>query len=184
MSYESDLVRRMQSGDRKAQKEFYNLYCGRFMGIALRYVRYDSDAEDIIQEAMVKIFLNIGTLKETEAINGWVKRIVTNCAINHFRKEKDAPDASLDVLPVTLSNEDHVKILSLLSEEELLKLVQKLPTKARFVFNMYAIEGYSHGDIAEALGISEGTSKSQYARSRELLKKMVEELFDIGQKNG
>jgi RNA polymerase sigma factor (sigma-70 family) len=179
MSYETELVKRVQSGDRKAQKEFYDLYSARFMGIAIRYVRYAPDAEDIIQEAMLKIFRNLETLKDTEAINGWIKRIVTNCAINHFRKEKDAPDASLDAIPISLANEDHVKILSLLSEEELLALIQQLPPKARYTFNMYAIEGYSHKEIAERSNTSEGTSKSQYARGRALLKNMVENLFGV-----
>jgi RNA polymerase sigma-70 factor (ECF subfamily) len=139
------------------------------MGICLRYVRYKEEAEDIFQEAFIKIFKTIHTLQKTEAIGSWVKRIVINTAVNHYYanlKYHNQPDTE----GVDLSDESG-DILSQLTLQALLSMIQEMPEGYRLIFNLYVIDGYSHAEIAQLMHISEGTSKSQLSRAKDFLKK-------------
>lgn len=133
------------------------------------------EAEDILQEGFIKVFTHLGQYTGNGSFEGWIRRVVVNTALEKLRKKNI-------LIPMT----DHVEkqsgattnpAISNMGAKELMKLVTDLPQGYRIVFNLYAIEGYSHAEIAEKLGISEGTSKSQLARARATLQKMVKEIY-------
>jgi RNA polymerase sigma-70 factor (ECF subfamily) len=163
----SKLIKACVSGDRKAQKKLYDLFASKMMMICLRYSKSDLEAEDILQESFIKIFKNLENLREHTNVAAWIKRIVINTALNYQRSK-------LYLYPMV--NVEHLKIsydeniaLSNFHHEELLNMIQDLPLGCQVIFNLYAIEGYTHKEIAEKLDISEGTSKSQYSRAKSLL---------------
>ena len=163
----SQLLKACVADDRKAQKKLYDLFASKMMMICLRYSKSDLEAEDILQESFIKIFKNLENLREHTNVAAWIKRIVINTALNYQRSK-------LYLYPMV--NVEHLKIsydesvaLSNFHRDELLQMIQDLPLGCQVIFNMYAIEGYTHKEIAEKLDISEGTSKSQYSRARSLL---------------
>lgn len=172
-SSDEDLIKGCCKGDRRAQQELYNSYGTRMYAIALRYSKMQQEAEDILQEAFLKVFQNIGNFRKDSSLAYWIKRIVINTALNHQRSKLylypmvDVSDLkSHQSTDLTLSNFSH---------KELLEMVRKLPTGCQVIFNLYAIEGFKHNEIAKMLEISEGTSKSQYARAKSLLKEWITE---------
>jgi RNA polymerase sigma factor (sigma-70 family) len=173
MINEAQLIEGCRNRDRKAQRMLYEQFAGKMLAVAQRYTRHLFDAEDVIQESFVKIFAQIHTFRADCPLDAWVRRIVVNTAISHLRKEKHTQyqieiDDHIDIL----SNND--LILSDLNYEQLLEIVRALPRGCQVVFNLFAIEGFSHQEIATELGISEGTSKSQYSRAKQLLKAKLE----------
>lgn len=169
----SKLIKACVSEDRKAQKKLYDLFASRMMMICLRYSKSEPEAEDILQESFIKIFKNLKNLREYSNIAAWIKRIVINTALNHQRS-KLYLYPMVDVENVKVSYDEN-KALSDFHQEELLKMIQSLPLGCQVVFNLYAIEGYTHKEIAEKLDISEGTSKSQYSRAKTLLQMKLKE---------
>lgn len=160
--------------DRGAQRRLYDAFAGRMMAVCLRYVKSRMEAEDVLQEAFVKVFEKIDTFRFESPLEGWVKKIVVNTALNYLRSQRQwsyiAPLESAEnsvAEPALAPSGMHV--------QELLLLVQQLPPGCRAVFNLYAIEGYNHREIAELLGVTEGTSKAQYARARHLLQGLLAE---------
>lgn len=151
----------------------YNKYAGKLMAVSLRYSNSYADAEDNLQEAFITIFNKIGQFKAEGSLEGWLRRIVVNTAIRKLQKQKKMKLSELN--DATLEAKE-VSILSKLSEKELLNLIRKLPDGYRNVFNMFAVEGYSHKEIAEHLSISEGTSRSQYLRARGFLRDLISKL--------
>ncbi len=151
-----------------AQKKLYRQYKKVLLGICFRYARDRSEAEDILLEGFVNIFSKISTYSFQGSFEGWMKRVVIHSAIDYFRRNKkelfhqDIDDYKNDLV----FEED---IINNLSAREILKIVQTLPTGYRMVFNLFAIEGYSHKEIAEKLDISENTSKSQLSKARKWL---------------
>lgn len=175
MAFGSDeeLINGCCKGERRAQQELYNTYGPRMYPIALRYSKMQQEAEDILQEAFLKIFQNIKNFRKDSSLAYWIKRIVINTALNHQRSKLylypmvDVGDLkSHQTTDLTLSNFGH---------KELMDMVRKLPTGCQVIFNLYAIEGFKHNEIAQMLEISEGTSKSQYARAKSLLKEWITE---------
>lgn len=167
------LLAECKKGDQAGQKGLYDLLAPRMIVVALRYSKTTHEAEDIIQEAFLKVFKNIDTLREPEKLEGWVKKIVINTALNQNRSK-------LYMFPMSELNENSSTSsenmdLSTFHFEELLKMIQSLPTGCQVIFNLYAIEGYNHKEIGDKLGVSVGTSKSQYSRARVLLQEMVRE---------
>ncbi|MFL5728417.1 MAG: RNA polymerase sigma factor [Cytophagaceae bacterium] len=152
----------------KAQQLLYSRFAYKTMGICLRYCKSRMEAEDVLQEAFIKIFQKISEFRGDGSLEGWVKRIVVTTAINyyHANKKRNA-DANIEDYPETAFEQNEA--ISNLSSEELLALVGQLPEGYKMVLNLYAIEGYAHKEIAEMLGISEGTSKSQLSRARSML---------------
>jgi RNA polymerase sigma factor (sigma-70 family) len=172
MINEQELVRACQNNDRKAQTAFYNLYKGKLMGVCRRYTRTPDEAEDIYQEAFVKIFKNIHTLEKTGAVSSWVRKTIIHTAINYYHANlKFQNNTEYD--STLLSNDDYPNLIANLSNEELLTLINQLPDGYRMVFNLYVIDGYNHVEIGEMLGVSENTSKSQLSRAKELLRKQL-----------
>ncbi len=153
--------------DRKAQKKLYDLFASKMMMICLRYSKSDLEAEDILQESFIKIFKNLKNLREYTNVAAWIKKIVINTALN-YQRSKLYLYPMVNVEHLKMSYDENVA-LSNFHLEELLNMIQDLPLGCQVIFNLYAIEGYTHKEIAEQLKISEGTSKSQYSRAKSLL---------------
>lgn len=135
----------------------------------MRYCYTTFEAEDILQEAFIKIFNSIQTYEYKGSFEGWLKRVLVTTAINHYHKNK-SKQSQTDHHFIEEESDDVIDIISKMSTDELLSVIQTLPDGYRIVFNMYVIEGYTHKEIGELLTISEGTSKSQLAKGRMLLK--------------
>jgi RNA polymerase sigma-70 factor (ECF subfamily) len=170
------LIKKCKENDYIAQRELYNLYAKKLFPICIRYSDSREEAEDLLQESFVRIFFNIRSYSGEGSFEGWVKRIVINLAIRKFHKKKNIFSSSEsisenadDYASKDTSQSTYSDGMSNLNFEELMKCVDLLPTGKKMVFNLYAIEGYTHKEISEMLNISEGTSKSQLAKARELL---------------
>jgi RNA polymerase sigma-70 factor (ECF subfamily) len=167
------LIKACVSEDRKAQKKLYDLFASKMMMICLRYSKSDLEAEDILQESFIKIFKNLKNLREYSNVAAWIKRIVINTALNYQRSKLYLyPMVNVEYLKISY---DENRALSGFHHDELLKMIQDLPLGCQVIFNLYAIEGYTHKEIAEKLKISEGTSKSQYSRAKTLLQLKLKE---------
>lgn len=146
------------------------------LAVCLRYVNDMETARDLLQDGFVRAFMNIHSYTGTGSFEGWLRKIFVNGALEYLRKsdvlrESTDLDSSADLVQSDSSAIEH------LSAAELMKLIQELPVGFRTVFNMFAIEGYSHKEISEALGITESTSRSQFTRARQLLQKRIKELY-------
>lgn len=171
MQEHKDLIEGCVKGDRVAQKKLYNTFSRRMYVVCLRYTKSQQEAEDVLQESFVKVFKSIESYRGESRFDYWIKRIVINTALNSQRKRLYMyPMIDVDELK-TLS--DHGNTLSNLRMEELLAFIRELPAGCQAVFNLFAIEGYSHKEIAELLQVSEGTSKSQFSRARMLLQDKI-----------
>ncbi|NJL15078.1 MAG: sigma-70 family RNA polymerase sigma factor [Microscillaceae bacterium] len=171
---QQDLARQCQQGNPKAQKMVYERYAAKMLSLCLRYVPRDDEAEDLMIGGFLKVFQKIAQFKGEGSFEGWIRRIMVNECLNHLRKQRWLY-ATSDLPPAPEMSQT---IAHDYGAEELLALVQDLPTGYRTVFNLYAIEGYSHKEIAEQLGINENTSKSQLARARALLQKKLQQHQD------
>lgn len=171
-SEERKLVSACIRNDAKSQRILYERYYRKMYVVALRYSKTTFEAEDILQEAFIKIFQNIQNFNFDSSLDYWIKRIVVNTALKQNRKilEKMHMEdvAEIHDEPITDA------VFATYNFQDLLKMIQKLSTGYQVIFNLYAIEGYKHSEIAEMLGISEGTSKSQYARAKAQIQKMLE----------
>ncbi|TDB69174.1 RNA polymerase sigma factor [Arundinibacter roseus] len=176
---EHDLVNGCRQRDRGAQKRLYDVFAGKMFALCLRYVKNRADAEDILQESFIKIYENIDSFRGDSPLQYWLKSIVVNTALKHIRKQKPWMDLD-DVQSHEANVAESANPLSGFQMQQLLEFIQELPHGCQTVFNLYAIEGYQHNEIAELMGISEGTSKSQYSRARTLLQQKLnkEQRFD------
>lgn len=170
---EGELVRKCQKGNRQAQHELFQSYADRFYRLMLRYVRTQQDAEDLIMVAFVKVFDHIKTfvLKDNGGLEAWMRKIMVNEALMLLRKKHNLNlTETIDVL-----NPDHDPGSWQLAEsEDLYNMIVDLPPGYRTVFNLFVVEGYDHREIAEMLGISENTSRSQLFKAKQLLKRRIE----------
>ncbi len=176
---EQDLVNGCRKRERSAQKRLYDAFAGKMFALCLRYVKNRADAEDVLQDAFVKIYENIDSYRGDSPLQYWIKSIVVNTALKHIRKQKHLMELD-DVHTYDNHVADSEFTLSGFQMQQLLGFIQELPIGCQTVFNLYAIEGYQHNEIAELMGISEGTSKSQYSRARTLLQQKLnkEQRFD------
>jgi len=174
------LIQQSAEGDRRSQKMLYDRYASKMFGVCLRYAQDYQAAEDILQEGFVKAFKNMEKFRFEGSFEGWLRRIMVNTAIEmHRRKNHLYPLVDVDKTEIELIEENAV---SMLATEDLMHMIESLSPGYRTVFNLYAIEGYSHKEIAEQLNISEGTSKSQLARARYILMEMVEQRTGLNRK--
>ncbi len=169
---DDELIRGCLANNRRIQEMLYRRYAKPMYNICLMYERDRDEAKDILQEAFIKIFRNISSFNTQGSFKAWMKRIVANTAIDHYRKNYREPE----FIPVehsihSFSSGESVD--SILNTRDLISQVDRLPGGAKMIFQLYAIEGYSHKEIAELLNISEGTSKSQINRARQLLQKWI-----------
>lgn len=177
---ENALAEACVKGDYLAQKKLYQLYAPQMMGICMRYSSGKADAEDILQDGFIKVYNRLDTFSGAGALGGWIRRIMINTALQRYRENKNLQLVRLEDSTVHLEVSNDV--LSSMSADELLVKIQQLPVGFRTVFNLYAIEGYKHHEIAEMLDISVGTSKSQYSRSRAFLREMIENENKLGER--
>ncbi|NJO00430.1 MAG: sigma-70 family RNA polymerase sigma factor [Bacteroidia bacterium] len=172
MLNEEKLIDGCSKGKRKYQKMLYEQYSSKMFVVSLRYTKSRLDAEDTLQDAFVKVFSNIQNFRRECPLEHWIKKIVINTALKHKRsKLYDYPTKDVEEMENLLPDREFT--LSNYHFNELLKFVQQLPDRCQVIFNLYAIEGYQHKEIAEMLKINEGTSKSQYSRAKMLLQKMI-----------
>lgn len=171
---EQEIIRGCIENDARSQKELYQRFCGAMMGICVRYAPTVHEAEDLLQEGFIKVFRKIHTFEGKGYLAGWIKRVMVNTCLTYYRDTKNLRMyAELD--EEVLKEEADFDVLAQLSADDLVRKIQKLPDGFRVVFNMYAIEGFSHQEIADKLEISVGTSKSQLSRARAYLKKIIKE---------
>ncbi len=173
---DSDLIRGCMESDRRMQEELYRRFSPRMYAVCLRYAGNAEEAEDILQEGFIKVFKKLDSFRNEGSFEGWIRRIFVNTAIEHFRRKKY-------LLPVTEKEENTIEgkytsVLDELGAKDIMALVQELSPGYRTVFNMYVVEGYTHKEIADQLGISEGTSKSQLSRAKVILQDMVRTYID------
>lgn len=168
-----DLFTRCKQGDAKAQRILYDLFKARLMGLCRRYTRSREEAQDILQESFIRIFRHINQLESSEKLEGWMKTIAVNTAISYYHRTKKYELLFLPEENRSVSDQNLLQQVQTFSDEFLLSLVNTLPDGCRMVFNLYAIEGYSHAEIAEKLQITEGTSRSQLHHAKFLLKEKL-----------
>jgi len=168
MHSEQELVKSCVKGDRAAQKALYERYCRKMMVVCQRYAKSSPEAEDALQEGFLKVFSSLKSFRGDSALGTWITRIMINTALNSQR-QKLYLLPMVDITEVVLPENEEISLASF-NLSELIVMIQSLPDGCRLVFNLFAIEGYNHKEIAGMLGISEGTSKSQYSRAKSLLK--------------
>jgi len=161
--------------NRTSQQALVSKYSGLLYSICRRYMSDDEKAKDVLQESFIKIFKSINSYDSSKgAFEAWMRTIAVNTALSQIRKDKNL---KFHLFPI---NDNHwfesASIIDELNKQDLLKIIQQLPEGYRQVFNLYAIEGYKHKEIGDMLGLTEGTSRSQYSRAREQLKKMISQL--------
>ncbi len=169
---EEQLIQACLQKDRNAQRKLYQAYAGRMLVVCSRYTQNTAEAEDVLQEAFIKIFQNLDKFRGESSLGAWIKRIVINVAINHIRAQQHFQGMS-DVQEYENQFTDGLTSIEGIHFQDLLEMIRKLPKGCQSVFNLYAIEGYQHKEIAEMLKITEGTSKSQYARARAILQSQL-----------
>jgi RNA polymerase sigma-70 factor (ECF subfamily) len=172
---EQELIQGCIAARPKAQKALFDIYAPKLYVVCLRYLKDQMRAQDVLQDTFVKIFANISNYKSEGAFEGWLKRIAVNTCLDQLRKDKKLlTDISIEDVSYQLATQS--TSAEKLMADDLLKLVQALPDGYRTVFNLFAIEGFSHQEIAQQLGISESTSKTQYLRARAYLKERIENI--------
>lgn len=172
---DEQLVQQCVAGNRKCQELLYKKYASKMFGLCLGYINDRDAAKDVLQEGFIKVFSSLRSFKGQGSLEGWIRRIIVNTAVDHYRmsvRDKRALNVNeSNAAPLEMPVPD--KIL----EKELLGLIGRLPEGARVIFNLYVVEGYSHNEIADMLGITAGTSKSQVSRARVLLQQWIGRLY-------
>ncbi len=170
-----DIINECASGNVRAQEKLYRMFAPKMFGVCLRYAKDRTEAEDNLQDGFVKVFLNLKNFRHEGSFEGWLRRIMVNVSLGKFRKQHilQPVDDMGKYEDIQVSDD----ILAKIGAEELLELVQQLPPRYRMVFNLFVMEGMNHEEISEAMKISKGTSKSNLARARDILKRKVLELY-------
>jgi len=168
MHNEQELIKGCVNGDRAAQKALYERYCRKMMVICQRYAKSSQEAEDAMQEGFLKVFASLKSFRGDARLDTWMTRIMINTSLN-AQRQKLYLLPMVDITEVALPEDEDIS-LAAFNLSELIAMIQSLPDGCRLVFNLFAIEGYNHKEIAAMLEISEGTSKSQYSRAKSLLK--------------
>jgi len=164
-----DLVKKCKAGERKAQELLYKQFASKMLGVCMRYANDKMEAEDMLQNGFIKVFQKIADYRNEGSFEGWIRRIMVHSSIEYYRKYHKM----MQLVEIEgTANEGAVDSLAIagLAAKDLLALIQQLAPGYRIIFNLYAIEGYSHKEIAALTGITEGASKSQLSRARAILK--------------
>lgn len=170
-----DILEACKKGDRSAQRQLYEHFKSKMFVVCLRYANNRQDAEDILQEGFIKVFRDLHQYKGAGSFDGWVRKVILHTALQYIRQQKNfLPTSDLDSKAYQLGEEDVVFEEENEMAKVLLKLMHQMPPGFRTVLNLYALEGYTHQMIAGELGISVGTSKSQYNRAKAFLKGLLE----------
>jgi RNA polymerase sigma factor (sigma-70 family) len=178
MMTENELIDQCLKGNRKAQKALFDMFSRKMMSVCLRYAADQEMAEDWLQDGFIKVFTNLDRFKHEGSFEGWIRRTMINTCLDHLRRanrlhiDADVSEAE------HLAGEDESSV-GKLRHEELLQLIEAMPTGYRTVFNLFAIEGFSHQEIAEQLGVTESTSKTQFRKARTYLMNIIVERENI-----
>src|ERR1043165_7553889 len=152
-----------------AQRELYNRYSPKMLSVCYRFAHHREDAEDMLQEGFIKVFSQIHTFQNKGAFEGWIRRIIVHTCINHLKKFNE----SVDIIHATSIQVREESVPSIVQAKQVVECIRLLPIGYRTVLNLYAIEGYSHKEIAEMLDIEESTSRSQYTRAKQMLEDIL-----------
>lgn len=169
---DEQLVHGCVAGDPIVQKALYQQFARKMMSVCMRYAGNRDQAQDMLQDGFVKVFQKIGHFRGDGSLGGWITRTMVNTALDHIRRNKPY-DHSLDLTEAEHLHQEDEQVLSSMTTDELMDLIQALPPGYRTVFNLFAIEGFPHKDIAGMLGISENTSKSQFMKARAYLRRLL-----------
>jgi RNA polymerase sigma-70 factor (ECF subfamily) len=168
-----EIIKGCIAGSRRDQELLYRRHAAKLYAVCLQYSGNNEEARDILQEGFIKIFENLGTYKHEGSFEGWMRRITVNTALEKFRSRTNLYKVDdIDQIPEPDAEPDNQDYAGL-EAADLLDIIRELPPKYRMVFNLYAIEGYSHKEISEMINISEGTSKSNLSRARAILQRRV-----------
>lgn len=176
---ESLLIQTCLQGNRAAQQRLYQLYSPKLLGVCYRYASSSEEAEDMLQEGFVRIFQKLHTFRFQGSFEGWMRRIIVNSAINILRKYQHLKYET-DVEEAHYLQSDVSDAILQMHTREVISLISALPKGYRTVLNLYAIEGYSHKEIGDMLGIGESSSRSQFTRAKSLLAKRLNRLESMG----
>lgn len=173
------ILRACQSGDRAAQRRLYDAFKGKMFGVCQRYAGSRPEAEDLLQEGFVQVFRDLHQYRGEGSLEGWIRRVVVRVALQHLRQQK-LQYVTLDERGADqLASPEDVPTFDEDMARHLLRLLHQLPPGFRTVLNLYVFEGFTHREIGEALGISEGTSKSQYLRAKDHLRRLLEQSLKV-----
>src|ERR1700712_4772147 len=166
-----DLVERCKANERKAQEMLYKQFASKMLGVCMRYAADKMEAEDMLQNGFIRVFQKLADFRGEGSFEGWIRRIMVHSSIEYYRKHHKM----LQVADLDEHNEPSVNATAManLGAKDLMALIQRLSPGYRMVFNLYAIEGYSHREIGEIMGMTEGASKSQLSRARGILKEQI-----------
>lgn len=172
---ESEIIRGCLRGSAQCERLLYERYAGKMYAVCLRYARTPSDAGDLLQEGFLKVYAKLGQFQFQGSFEGWIRRIMVNTCLRAYQRQRfDLENSGYEYIPDVPVEPDAV---SNLTEAELLALITRLPEGYRMVFNLVAIEGYSHAEAAELLGIQESTSRSQLTKARRWLAEQLHLLY-------
>src|SRR6478735_4972532 len=177
MDNELDIIQGCIDGRRICQKKLYDHFSGKMLGVCMRYAKDRAEAEDMLQEGFIKVFNNISRFKNEGSFEGWIRRIMVFTAINMFKHRSRKFQEDLDREGADGVYDDSV--IDKISAKEIVALIQQMPEGYRMIFNLYAVEGYTHREIGEILGIAEGTSKSQYSRAKQYMQAALAKHYQL-----
>jgi len=175
------LIRKCIKGENQAIEKLYRAVSAGLFGICLRYAKNREDAQDLLHDGFLKIMDNLKNFRWEGSFEGWLRRIIVNVAINYYRRNKIIQFKEYESVDFKIKGFE-LSALEKMTQQELLDLINQLPTGYRIVFNLYAIEDFSHKEISEILGVSESTSKSQYRKARLKLQELIIKLNKIENK--
>lgn len=177
-----NIIKECASGNVRAQETLYRMLAPKMFGVCLRYAKDSTEAEDNLQDGFIRVFTHIKNFRHEGSLEGWVRRIMVNVSLEKFRKQH----LMYPVNDIQFYGTQHFSdnIIEKITADELIELIRGLPPRYRMVFNLYVMEGMNHKEIGAEMGISEGTSKSNLARARDILKRKIGRLYgDIGSNN-
>ena len=171
----NEIIKGCQKGKPASQKVLYDLFAPKMYGVCLQYCQDRTEAEDCLQEGFIKVFTNIKKYRFEGSFEGWVRRIIVNTALDKYRKQNILQ--TVDDISKYSEDFNYDDVISKITSNDLLKFIHELTPKYKVVFISYAIEGYSHKEISDMLGISIGTSKSNLSRARQILQDKINKYY-------
>lgn len=178
MMTDEELIAKCLKGDQRAQQALFEKFAGKMMSVCMRYAGDREKAQDLLQDGFVKVFVHLDKFKNEGSFEGWIRRTMVNTALDELRK-RNRLQVDADISEAEYLAGAAETLTSKMRVEEMMNIIQEMPTGYRTVFNMYAIEGYSHQEIADELGVSESTSKTQYRKARSYLMNIIVERENI-----
>ncbi len=167
-----DIIELSKAGNQKAQYQLYKLYSKAMYNVCYRMMNNQAEAEDLLQDSFIEAFMKLDTFRYESAFGAWLKRIVVNKCINHLKKRRTQLVYTENIPEISLDNDSNIEP-ELLKVKHIHKAMEALPEGYRVVFSLYLIEGYDHSEIAQILGITESTSKSQFSRAKQKIKEVL-----------